>query len=81
MLAHDGANGLRSLIGVIEGNAGHVMVEDVGLDNAVEELTTDEAKLTIDSGSSAANKVPLFSGVVRKRGISVLEESNGNCVC
>ncbi len=54
-------------------------MKNVRLDNAMEELSADETELAIDGGSGAANKVPFVGGVVRKRRVSVLEESNGNC--
>lgn len=78
VLAHDGLDGLGSLIGIVKGDAADVVVQDVGLDDAVEEMSADEAHLAINGGSSAADKVPLIVGVVRKGRIGVLEESDGN---
>jgi hypothetical protein len=78
VLAHDGLDGLRSLISIVKGNGADVVVEDMGLDDAVEEVTADESELAIDSGRGATDKVPLLSGVVRERGVGVLEEGDGN---
>lgn len=78
MLAHDGLDSVGSLIGVVEGDGADIMVQDVGLNNAVEEVSTNETHLTIDGGSSATDEVPLVTSVVRKRGISVLEKSDGD---
>ena len=78
VLAHDGLDSLGSLISVIEGNGADVVVEDVGLDDAVEEVAANESELAIDGGSGAADKVPLLSGVVRERGVGVLEEGDGD---
>lgn len=78
MLAHDGTDGLGGLIGVVKGNGGNVVVQDVGLDDAVQKLAADEAHLAIDGGSSATDKVPLLTGVVGESRVGVLEESDGN---
>lgn len=79
VLAHDGADGIGGLVGVVKGNRGHVVVQDVGLDDAVQQVTADEAHLTIDGGGSATDKVPLLGSVVRQRGVGVLQEGDGNC--
>lgn len=79
VLAHNGLNGIGSLVGVVEGDSADVVMKDVGLDDAVEEVASDEAHLAVDSGSGAADEVPLTSGVVRKGRVGVLEEGNGNC--
>ena len=71
--AHDRLDGLGGLIGIVEGDRAHVVMQDVGLDDAVEDVAADEAKLTIDRGSSPASEVPGLTGVVRKGGIGVLE--------
>jgi len=78
--AHDLLDGLTSLVGVVEGNGGHVVVQDVGLDNTVKQLATDEAKLAIDSSSGATDVGPRLTSVVRERRISVLQKCNGDCI-
>lgn len=78
MLAHDGADGVGSLVGVVEGDGAHVVVEYVGFDNAMQKVTTDEAHLAINRGSGAANKVPFLRGVMGEGRVSVLEEGNGD---
>jgi len=77
--AHDGLDGLGGLVGVVEGDLADVVVQDVGLDDAVEEVAADEAELAIDGGSAAADVVPLLSSVVGERGVGVLEEGDGDC--
>ena len=78
MLAHHWLDGFSSLIGVVERDGGDVMVQDVSLDDAVEQLTADEAELAIDGRCGAAGKVPGRAVVVRERRVGVLEVGDGN---
>lgn len=78
MLAHDGLDGLGGLVRVVEGDATNIVVEDMGLDDAVEKVTADEAHLTINGSSSTTDEVPLVVGVVGKGRVGVLEEGDGN---
>lgn len=79
MLAHDGLDGLGSLVSVVEGNGADVVVQNVRLDDAVQELAANEAHLAVDGGSGATNEVPLLVGVVRQSRVGVLKEGDGNC--
>ena len=79
MLAHNGTDRVGGLVGVVEGDAADVVVEDVGLDDAVEEVAADEAHLAVDGCCGAADKVPLFGSVVGERWVGVLEEGDGDC--
>jgi hypothetical protein len=63
---------------VVEWNRADIVVEDVGLDDTVQELAANEAELAIDSGCCTTGIVPAGRGVVRKAGVSVLEEGDGN---
>jgi hypothetical protein len=63
---------------MIEWNCADIMMEDVGLNNTMQELAADEAKFAINSGCCTTGIVPAGWGVVRKAGISVLEEGDGN---
>lgn len=58
MTAHDWLDGLRGLVGMVEWDSADVVVEDMGLDDAVEELTADETEFTVDSCGGATNVVP-----------------------
>lgn len=73
MGAHDGLDGGGGLIGVIEGNGGDVVVQDVGFDDAVEEGAADEAEFAVDGGGGAAGEGPGLRAVVRERRVGVLE--------
>lgn len=79
VLTHDGLDGLAGLVGVIEGDAADIVVQDVGLNDTVEDVATDEAEVTVDGGSSAAGKVPHLGLVVGEGGVSVLQEGDGHC--
>lgn len=54
------------------------MVEDVGLDDAVQERATNEAELAVNGGGGAAGVGPGLSVVVRESGVGVLEEGDGD---
>jgi len=54
-------------------------MKDVGLDDAVEELTADEAELPVDGGGGPADEVPFFCLVMGQGRICVLEEGDGDC--
>lgn len=75
---HDGLDGFGGLVGVVEGDGADVVVQDMSLDNAVQQSAADEAKLTVDGGSGAADVGPGLAVVVRKGRVSVLEEGDGN---
>lgn len=55
------------------------VVNNVVLDNAVEDVATNEAKLAVDGGSSALNESPFLGLVVRGLRVSVVEVRDGNC--
>lgn len=50
----------------------------MGLDDAMEECAADEAKFTVDGCSGSSSVCPGLGIVVRKRGIGMLEEGDGN---
>jgi hypothetical protein len=79
VLAHDGLDGLGGLVGVVEGDGGDVVVEDVGLDDAVEDLAADETELAVNGGGGTTGKVPGLAGVVREGRVGVLEVGDGDC--
>jgi hypothetical protein len=45
----------------------------------VEDVTADEAEVTVDGGGSAAGKVPHLGLVVGEGRVGVLQEGDGNC--
>ena len=63
---------------MIEWNRADIVMENVGLNNTMQELAADETKFAIDSGCCTTGIVPAGWGVVRKAGISVLQEGDGN---
>ncbi len=78
VLTHDGLDGFCGFIGVVKGDSRHVMVEDVGLNNAVHKVATDEAELAVNGCSGTASEVPGMRFIVRKAGVGVLEIGDGN---
>ena len=76
MTAHDGLDGLGGLVGVVEGDGGDVVVKNVGLDDTVEEMTSDEAKLTVDGSSGTTSVGPGVGVVVGEGGVGVLQEGD-----
>lgn len=78
MLSHDLLDGLGGFVGVVEGDGADVVVKHVGLYDAVEELSTDEAKFTIDGRGCSTDIVPGFWGVMREGWVGMLEESDCN---
>lgn len=66
VLAHDRLDGLGGLVGVVEGNGADVVVQDVSLGDAVEEVATDESHLAINRGSGTTDVVPFLGSVVRE---------------
>jgi len=48
------------------------------LDNAVEKLATNEAKLAVDGCGGTTGKGPCLGIVVRQGGVGVLQEGNCN---
>lgn len=79
MLTHDTLDGLGGLVSVVEGDGGDVVVEDVSLNDTVKKLATNETEFAVDSCSGTSGESPGVCVVVGKGGISVLEESDGDC--
>lgn len=79
MLAHDRLDGLGGFVGVVEGNSADVVVEDVGLNDAVEELAADETEFAVNGCGGAAGEVPGLASIVGEGRVGVLEEGDGDC--
>ena len=78
--SHDLLDGLAGLIGVVEGDGADIVVENVGLNDTVEDVTADEAEVTVDGGGGTAGEVPDIRLVVREGGIGVLEVGDGDYI-
>lgn len=76
MLIHDGFDSLGGLLSVIEWNCRNVVVKDVAFNDAVEEVSADEAEVSIDGGSGAPDECPCVVIVMGERRVRVLEECN-----
>lgn len=76
--AHDGLDGLGGLVGVVEGDGADVVVQDVCLDDAVQQVAADESELAINGRGGALDKGPLLACVVGQGRVGVLQEGDGN---
>jgi hypothetical protein len=54
-------------------------VNNVVLNDTVEDVAADKAKVTVNGGGSALDEGPLISLVVLGLGVSVVEVGDGNC--
>ena len=79
VVAHDLLDGLAGLIGVVEGDVANIVVQNVGFDDAVEDVAAHESKVTVNGGGSPAGKAPHLRLVVRQSWVSVLQEGDGDC--
>jgi hypothetical protein len=79
VLTHDGLDCLRRFVGVIKGDGADEVMENMGLNNAMQESSSDEAEFSINGRRSPSSISPRGGRVVRKGGVSVLEEGDGNC--
>lgn len=78
MLPHDWLDSFGCLVRMVERNGGNIVMKDVSFNDAVQELTTDEAKFAINSGSSTTNVVPSFGRVMGQRWVGVLKIRNSH---
>lgn len=74
MAPHNLLNRLTSFVGMVERDSGSVVVQNVVLDHAVEERSSDEAEVAVDGRGGAPHEGPGCVGVVGERKVSVLEE-------
>lgn len=54
------------------------MVDDVGIDNTVEQVTTDPAHVAVDGGEGALDKSPALGLKVRHLGVGVVQVGDGD---
>lgn len=80
MNTHNGFDGFGRLISMVKRDSRDEMMEDMGFNNAVHDLSTDETKLAVYGRSSAASKIPSVVLVVRQLAIRVLKVCDGNCL-
>lgn len=58
---------------MVERNSRNKVVQNVGLNDIVENVLTNESKVSVNSGSSSSQEIPVRSVIVRHPGISVLQ--------
>lgn len=76
MLTKNLLDGFGTLAAIVEGNTRHKVVQNMSLNNVMEDVLANEAKVTINSGSGTTGKVPLSNIVVRKSRVRVLQVSD-----
>lgn len=70
---------IHQMINVQEPDSREKVVDDVVLDDAVEKVTANEAKLPVDRGEGALNEGPAARLVVRDLEVSVVQVGDGHC--
>jgi len=60
-------------LGVIVGDGGDMVMQDVSFDDVVEEVLADGSEVAVDSAGGAAGESPCCGVVVRERGVRVVE--------
>lgn len=84
MLAHDGAHRIRRLIGMVEGNGGAEVVQDMCADDSVEEMFVNvegsQTEAAVYGCGGAAGKRPGRVGEVGEGWICVLEVCNNDYI-
>lgn len=78
MLPHDWLDCLSGFVGMVEWNSADIMVQDVGFNDAVEQVSTNKAEFTINCRRGAASEGPSVGRIVWQGRISVLEVGNRN---
>jgi hypothetical protein len=78
VVAHNRLDSFGGLIGMIKWNSGDVMMQYVRLNDTMEQLAADEAKLAINCGGSTAGIRPGACVVVGKSGVGMLQEGDGD---
>ena len=78
VVAHDALDGFTGFIGVVEGDVADIVVQNVGLNDTVEDVTTDKTEVTVNGSGSTTSEVPNLRLVVRERRVGVLQESDGD---
>ena len=63
---------------MIEWNRGDGVVEYVRLNNVVEEIMTDETKITINRRCCSTHKTPSLRCIVRQRWVGVMKVGDCN---
>lgn len=79
VLAQNLLNGLGGLVRVVEGDGGNEVVSNVGLNDAVKEVTANEAEFTVNSSGGSTNEIPGLRMIMGQGGVGVLEIGDGNC--
>jgi hypothetical protein len=76
VLTHNLLDGSRCLSSVVEWDSGNIVVQDMGLDDVVEDVLTNKAKVSVNGGSCTLSESPFRVIVMWHSWVSVLQESD-----
>lgn len=76
--SHHGFDSLGGLVGIVEWDGADEMMQDVSFNDAVEEMTPNESKLTVDGCGGTTGKIPDFRIIVGQRWVCMLQECDSN---
>ena len=79
-VAQKRADGGGGLLLLVEGDAGEEVVDDVGVDDAVEQVAADPAEVAVDGGQGTFDIGPALGVVVVDLGVVVVEVRDGDCI-
>lgn len=75
---HHRLDSFACLVGMVEGNETDIMVENVGFDDSMEELSTNESEFAVDCRRGTTGVGPSIRSIVRKRRVGMLKECDRN---
>jgi hypothetical protein len=78
LVSEVGDDSIGGLLGVVEGDLGEQVVNNVVVNDLVEEVTTDEAKPAVNGGEGTLDEGPCLRIIVGHRRVGVVQVSNSN---
>lgn len=63
---------------MVEWDGADIVMKDMGLNDTVEEVRADGPEVAVNGCRCATSKIPRVVGVVRQRGVGVLQVGDGN---
>ena len=76
--AHDLLDGLGGFVGIVKGDGADIMVENMSLDDAVHQMSANEAEFTVDGRRSTTSVRPRLGKIMGKGRIGMLQIGDGH---